>query len=94
MKAVAVAPPPGTILPTAFPASCEEATTNQLFTWSARRSSCHKRMKLAASAMSAASVQYQMRCRSECHDERTTVRLGSNTYNETPEIRTSTPVLP
>jgi hypothetical protein len=45
--------------------------TNQLFTWSAMRSSCHSSAKLAASLRSASAAQYHVRCRSGRHEAKT-----------------------
>src|SRR5262249_1097366 len=78
VKAVAAAPPPGTILPTALPASCEEPTTNQLFSCKAIRLSSQRQTKLAASATTASRAQYHVRCASDLHEEKTSTRLGSS----------------
>jgi hypothetical protein len=77
-NALAVAAPPGRILPTAFPASCEHETVNQLFTWSAIRSSCHKQTKLPVSLRSARAAQYHVRWESDRQEPKTAVRLGSS----------------
>jgi hypothetical protein len=81
-NAVAVAPPPGTIFPTALPASWLEATTNQLFTRRAMRSSSHKRTKLPASTATARAAQYHVSPDSDREDAKTAIRLGSNPYRE------------
>jgi hypothetical protein len=78
MNAVAVAPPPGRILPTALPPSCADATTNQLRSCSATRLSSQRQMKLAASAATARAAQYHVRWVSERHDEKTPTRLGKS----------------
>src|SRR6266540_4963137 len=76
VNAVAVAPPPGTTLPTAFPASCTEATTNQLFTRSATRSSSQSEAKHAPSLASASAAQYHVRWPRDRQEEKTATRLG------------------
>jgi len=91
LKAVAVAPPPGRIRPTAFLLSCAAATGNQVRVCSAIRSSSQRQTKLAASATSASTVQYQTRCVSDRHEEKTASRLGSTTYSETPVTRANNP---
>jgi hypothetical protein len=88
-NAVAVAAPPGTSLPTVFPLSCAQPTTNQLCSCNATRLSCHSQTKLPASASSASAVQYQVSPLSDRHDEKTATRLGSSMYSETAPTRTS-----
>ena len=88
VKAVAVAPPPGTIFPTALPANCDEPTTNQLLVCNAIRLSSHRQTKLAASLTTARIAQYQVRSASDLQEENTESRLGSSRYRETPVIRT------
>jgi hypothetical protein len=74
---VAVAPPPGTIRPTALPASCEQATANQSRVRSAIRLSSQIATKLAASNAAATTTHGHSRCPSEPADEKTAARLGS-----------------
>jgi len=75
-KAVAVAPPPGTILPTVFPLSCALATVNQLLTCKAIRLSSQRQMKLPTSLTSASAAQYHVSLLSDRHEEKTAARLG------------------
>ena len=77
-NALAVAPPPGTIRPNAFPLSCAHATANQFVVRSATRSSFQSETKLAISASSASPAQYQLRCASDRQEEKTEMRLGSS----------------
>src|SRR5215218_7725523 len=91
LTAVAVAPPPGRILPAAFPASCVQATVNQLLTCKAMRSSSHRQIRLPASLSGASAAQYHVSCVSDRHDEKTATRLGSNRYSETPVTSSTSP---
>ena len=84
-----MAPPPGTIRPTAFPLNCAAATGNQARVCSAIRSSCHSQRKLAISHATTRTAKYQSRCISERHDEKTAIRLGKNRYSDAPATASS-----
>ena len=77
-NAVAVAPPPGTTLPTAFPASCAYATTSQLLMCIAMRFSSQNSTRLPASPTSASTAQYQVSRSSDRDEEKTAARLGKS----------------
>jgi hypothetical protein len=84
---------PGTIRPTAFPASCAQAIGNLALAPSAIRSSSHRHTKLAASQATARTAKGQSRCDSDRHDANTEASVGSSTYSETAATSRSTPDL-
>jgi hypothetical protein len=78
-KAVAVAPPPGRILPTTFPLNCAVATGNQARVRRAIRSSSQRQTTLAVSKTSTRSANGHSTCSRARQEEATASRLGRNT---------------
>ncbi len=78
LKAVAVAPPPGRIRPTAFPLSCAAATGNQARVFRAIRSSPQTLTTLAVVQTRTRIANGQARCVSDRHEAKTASRLGSS----------------